>query len=216
MLALFDLDGTLLDTAQAHAHAAKTALARRGLPCDPDTVHRFLVAHDAASAGMDETAYYAVWQDMQPLYREAQHTVRTFPGVPEVLSSLAREGCRLGVVTSKRRWAVQRELEITGLAASFEVVVCREDTDQHKPSPQPLLRAQSLVGLRGGVYLGDQDTDVIAARAAGMRPIGAGWGWSGAAALRDAGAAAVIGAFAELPSVLREPEDDAFRARAAE
>ena len=209
MLALFDLDGTLLDTGPAHAYAAGTALRRRGLPDDPQSIRRFLIASDAAAAGMDERTYYAVWQEMQPLYGEAISTVRPFPGVRETLEALGRAGHLLGVVTSKRRWAVERELRETGLGPLFEVVICRDDTSQHKPDPQPLLLAQSRLGQTGGAYLGDQETDVAAARAAGMLPLGAGWGWSGARALRAAGAARVLQRFPELLQAL-PPRGDAL------
>lgn len=209
MLILFDLDGTLLDTSEAHAYAAQRALRSHGQASDAASVHRFLVAHDAASADIEEAVYFAVWREMQRLYRKVLHTVQPFPGAPDALHTLTRAGHRLGVVTSKRRWAVERELAQTGLHAAFEVVVCRDDTQQHKPHPQPLLLAQSRLAMRGGAYLGDQETDVVAARAAGMLPLGAGWGWSGSGALLAAGAAVVLQDFCELEGALHLAVDAA-------
>lgn len=216
MLALFDLDGTVLDTSAAHAYAAEAALRGRGLPCDPAFVRRFLIAQDGAAAGLPEALYLSVWQDMQPLYGEALPSVRPFPGAPETLHALAKASHRLGVVTSKQRWAVELELRQTRLADAFEVVVCRDDTSQHKPNPQPLLLAQARLGLSGGAYLGDQDTDVLAARAAGMLPIGAGWGWSGGDALRAAGALLVLEEFPALRAVLERLSDAPSGLEAAE
>ncbi len=202
LLALFDLDGTLLDTREAHHFAAEIALARRGLPTDAAFVRRFLLAYDAVSAEMKEKEYLAVWRAMQPLYGEAIESVRPFLGVPETLDALRAAGHRLGVVTSKQRWAVERELRHTQLSSLFDVVVCRDDTHQHKPHPQPLMLAQSLLGMLAGAYVGDRDTDICAARAAGVVPIGAGWGDSGGEALRAAGAAAVLEEFPSLLAVL--------------
>lgn len=203
MLVLFDLDGTLLDSRQAHIDAAAAAFERQGIPADPARLERFLMGHDARSSGLEEEEFLRVWSTIQPLYRAAQDSIRPFPGAIEALRELSSAGSRLGVVTSKRRWAVERELVALGLDDKFDAVVCREDTDRHKPNPQPLLHAQTLIGARAAAYVGDAQTDMVAARAAGVVPLGVGWGWDEPQKLQSAGAAMVLQDFGELAAALQ-------------
>lgn len=202
-VALFDLDGTILDSWQAHADAAVAALSALNLPAGPDAVRHFLVSHDARSAGMDPAIFLRVWERWQPLYRECQGQVRTFPGAVQSLRKLRSSGFAVGLVTSKRRWAVAEELRQLGLLADFDTVVCLEDTERHKPNPEPLVLARERLGGGPAVYVGDAPTDIRAAQAAGMPSIGASWGWCGAEELTAAGADAVCREALELFGEIR-------------
>ena len=191
---LFDLDGTLVDSGPAHRRAAESAFRQKGIAAVEESLMRFLVAHDAASAGMRPDLYFEIWRRMQPLYRVEQESILAFPGIGDALVQLLSLGIGAGVVTSKRRWAVERELERLGWRDLFACVVCREDTRRHKPSPEPILRAMDQIGQGALAYVGDAPSDVLAAKAAGLAAVGAAWGWTGGAALQAAGADWVLDA----------------------
>lgn len=183
---LFDWDGTVVDSWGPHVRAARAALETAlGRPPDELEVERFLLAPDAASSGLQSAIYFGAWEAMQPLYRLAQSAVRPFPGIEDALDALHRSGTPLAVVTSKRRWAVAAEMRRLNLGRFFEAVICREDTSLHKPYPQPLLRALDEIDANHGVFIGDAQSDMAAARAARLPGIGAAWGWEGADRLME-------------------------------
>lgn len=96
----------------------------------------------------------------------------------ELLADLVGSGVRCGIVTSKGREAAESNLESVGLAGQIKVLVAMEDTDRHKPSPDPLLRAVDQLGVAADdvCYVGDAAVDLRAAEAAGCAAIGVTWG----------------------------------------
>jgi pyrophosphatase PpaX len=124
----------------------------------------------------------ARWQELYDAYIEHNAAVhdqllRPYPGVTELLAGLRGQGRRLGVVTSKRRETARQGLELLGLG-EFDVLVGFEDTEAHKPGPEPLLLALELLGAgpEQAVYVGDTAWDVRAGRAAGLATIAVSWG----------------------------------------
>jgi uncharacterized protein len=112
-------------------------------------------------------------------FRAAHYdALRCYDGVQAMLTGLAAAGIPLGIVSSKHRAYVEKELAMHGLQGYFPVIVGQEDTSSHKPSPEPLLLAAAQLGVAPGdcVYVGDQPTDMQAAEAAGMTAIAALWG----------------------------------------
>ncbi len=109
-----------------------------------------------------------------------------FPGIEQALTSLQTLGIRLALVTSRPRMdpvegparGVNWELDRIGMGSVFEVVVGYEDTAQHKPSPDPFLACLQQMNLASAVTvaIGDSPSDVLAARAAGIRAGAASWG----------------------------------------
>ena len=91
---------------------------------------------------------------------------------------LKREGRRLGVVSAKRKPTVQRVFDGAGVGVYFDVVVGSDDTERHKPHPEPVLKALELLDARpeDAAYVGDSPFDVAAARAAGVYAVAVGWG----------------------------------------
>jgi pyrophosphatase PpaX len=116
------------------------------------------------------------------LYNEENHQdlIRKFPGVEISLIRLRAAGSRLAVVTSKRRFSVERALDsFPALGDVIDVFVTMEDTVEHKPHPAPLLKGLGLLGNvlpERAAYVGDAPFDIDAARAAGVTSVAVSWG----------------------------------------
>jgi len=183
---LFDLDGTLLDTAADMAQALNRLLVAEGFDALPFERIRPLVSHGAPRLirlgfGEPEAAHYeSLRVRFLDFYRAALsvHT-RLFEGFEEVLEALEYAGLPWGIVTNKPGWLTNPLLEELGLAARCGCVVSGDTLAERKPHPLPLLHAAALIKLepRDCIYLGDAERDVQAARKAGMIPLVAGFGY---------------------------------------
>ena len=205
---LFDLDGTLLDSAPDLGAAADEMRQDRGLPSLPLTAYR---AHAGSGArgmlkvALDITPEHADFEALREEYLARYEArllaaTRPFEGVEELVSRLARHGMPWGVVTNK---AARFTVPLTRSMAFFAqagAVVCGDTTPHTKPHPAPLFEAARLMGLppAGCVYVGDDHRDVLAGRAAGMRTVAAGYGYLGPGAVVSA-----WGADAEISSPLQ-------------
>lgn len=186
---LFDLDGTLVDTAPDLAYAANCVRAEAGLPPLPVAQYRpvasagarglLRVALDVAPGHPD---YEARRESFLAHYRRhlARET-RLFPGMDEALARFEDGGVRWGVVTNKPQWLADPLMEQLKLAQRAACVVGAVDGMPAKPAPDLLLRACREVGLAPAncVYVGDDRRDIVAARAAGMPVMAAAWGYLG-------------------------------------
>ena len=187
---LFDLDGTLIDTTdlilRSFAHAFDRHYPGR-LPAREALIATFgrslpaTLREMAADAGEADPEARTI--ELLETYREYQHVhhdvmIRPFPGVPDMLRALSRDGQRLGLVTSKMEGFARRGLRVCGLDVHFEIAVFHDDTPRHKPAPDPLLLAAARGGVdpRRVIYVGDSTHDVVAGRAAGMRTVSVLWG----------------------------------------
>jgi pyrophosphatase PpaX len=106
-------------------------------------------------------------------------TLEAFAGMTDVLARLRREGRRLGIVTAKRHATVGLAFDqLPWLREQFDLVVAHEDTERHKPDPDPILAATERLGVAPGqaAYVGDSPFDIRAAKAAGAFAVGVGWG----------------------------------------
>jgi phosphoglycolate phosphatase len=185
---LFDLDGTLLDTALDMASALNRVRESEGLTAIPFEQIRPLVSHGAPrllklAFGEPEPARYEnLRKRFLEFYRQslAVHTC-LFAGFDRVLAQIESAGFRWGVVTNKPGWLAAPLLADTGLAARCACMVAGDTLAERKPHPMPLLHAAALLGLepRECVYVGDAERDVQAARNAGMIPLVAGFGYLG-------------------------------------
>ncbi len=104
--------------------------------------------------------------------------VEPFDGIESLLSTLRSRGHRLGVVSSKIRAGVERGLDLFALADYFDCLIAAEDVSNHKPHPEPLLRAAEVMNgtPRQSLYVGDSIHDIAAGKAAGMTTVAANWG----------------------------------------
>ena len=181
-IVLFDLDGTLIDSGPiilaSMQHSVRTVLGREippeelGLTIGGQGIVAQMQAIDADRA--DELV------DAYKEHNDGLHeTLQAFDELLELLPRLKAEGRRLGIVTAKRHRTVGLALErFPALRDEFDIVVAHEDTDRHKPDPDPVLLAiERLDGTPAeAVYVGDSPFDIRAAKAAGTYAVAVGWG----------------------------------------
>jgi len=200
---VFDLDGTVVNTIPliiaSYEHAMWSVLGVRPTPEEArgwigqTLTATFSQRHPERARELVES--YIAWNA-----DHLEEMLREYPGTDELLADLVRCGARVGAVTSKRHSSAARTLEVAGLAGALPVLVAMEDTDLHKPNPEPLLLALQKLGVSADrcVYVGDAVVDVQAARAAGMAAIAVTWGAGEPADLHAAGPLAVVDTMAEL------------------
>jgi phosphoglycolate phosphatase len=182
---LFDLDGTLADTAPDLAAALNRLRSDQGLgPLPLEQVRPFASAgarglvHAGFGVKPGDGEYDALREAFLEFYRERPCVeTRLFPGIAELLQELSRRAIAWGVVTNKATRFTERILASLGLAP--DCVVCGDTTPHLKPHPAPMLHAAGLLALptKDCYYLGDDLRDIQAARAAGMRAVAVEWGY---------------------------------------
>ena len=178
---LFDLDGTVIDSGAiilaSMRHAAKEVLGAE----PPDELLMAAVGGPGLEAQMHALAPDRVKElvDVYRAHNEPLHDgLMCCAGVDGVLVRLKDEGRRLGIVTAKRRVTVELAFAQVPLAHLFETVVGGDETERHKPDPEPLLLALERLGVaaRDAAYVGDAPFDIKAAKAAGIFSVGVTWG----------------------------------------
>jgi pyrophosphatase PpaX len=197
--ALFDWDGTLLDSREALLgawHAASHEVTGRRFPAGPEE-ERLVFTQPGAKlfpcvAG-SEAGATRLGAAFQRAYESTGERVRAFPGVVEMLASLRDRGIAAAVVTSKARTRFEVDARRIGVRDLVDVAVCQEDTAAHKPDPAPIVHALGALGAapENAVLAGDTPVDVAAALAAGVACVGVAWGASETESLLTAGATAV-------------------------
>jgi pyrophosphatase PpaX len=191
--ALFDFDGTLVDTTeliyQSMRHATGEVLGK-------ELSREFLLANVGQPLPrqmelIDAQRAEALLESYR-LHNEEHHDalIREFPGIEESLARLRAGGVEIIVVTSKRRFSVNMALEsFPGLKEVVDLFVTMEDTTEHKPNPEPLLKGlEFLDGVRPeeAAYVGDSPFDVAAAKAVGITSVAVSWGAFSEDTLREA------------------------------
>jgi len=186
---LFDLDGTLADTAGDLTNALNRVRAERGLaPISVATLrtHASSGARGMLGAGMgvgpDEDGYLALRDAFLAYYEQGlAETTRLFDGIEALLTALEQRSLRWGIVTNKAERFTTPLLAALGLDKRAAVVVCGDTTTHPKPHPAPLLYAADSLALAVDrcVYVGDDLRDVQAGNAAGMPTIVATYGYLG-------------------------------------
>jgi len=205
---LFDLDGTLVDSGEiilsSFRHATKTVLARE-IPFEElaaavggSNIHEQMRAFDEERT-----------DELVRVYREHNEPLHddlvAFEGIERVLERLKTEGRQLGIVTAKRRKTVDLAFAILPLEHFFDTVVTSEQTEHHKPHPEPVLTALERLGAEPGeaAFIGDSPFDMGAGKAAGVFTVAVSWGKiHPVERLRATGADAVVHSPEELLDVL--------------
>lgn len=194
---LFDLDGTLIDTTNLilrcfdHSwqtvcgltHTREALLETFGIP-----LREAMTRLAAVSSGPHPTVFEIstsadLIERLLSEYRffnveNHDRMVCAFDGIEEVLNALRSRGYLIGVVTSKSRELALRGLQVCSLEPLIDAAVFLEDTDSHKPGPEPVLTALERLKATASsaAYVGDSRHDIIAGRRAGVRTVAAGWG----------------------------------------
>ena len=186
---LFDLDGTLIDSAPDLGAAVDQMRTDRGLPSLPMSVYRPMAG--AGARGMlgvafdmtpDHPEFAAMREEFFGNYeRRMTRLTRAFDGIPEMLEAIVRRRFAWGVVTNKSmRFAgpLTRQMPLFSTAGT---VVGGDSTPHAKPHPAPLLEAARQLGLAPAqcLYVGDDERDIVAGRAAGMPTVAATYGYLG-------------------------------------
>lgn len=174
---VFDLDGTLIDSAPDLHAATNRMLAEAGAaPLSLETVISFignglpkLVARAMQARGIDMARHEELSRVTLGHYEAASTVLTTvYPGVFEALERLKAGGFALGLCTNKPESAARQVLAELDLAPYFPVVLGGDSLSVKKPDPEPLQACFKALGARGGVFVGDSEVDAATAEAAGV------------------------------------------------
>jgi len=200
---LFDLDGTLLDTLEDLADSTNAALRQLGFPPHPTDAYRYFVGDGVTNlilrtlpeAHRDEPTVARAVDLMRRLYGEhwADKT-RPYPGVPELLDALVARGVKMAVLSNKPHESTLLCVDRLLPRWRFHAVIGQSKAVPPKPDLAGVrtIIAQLGVPAEQFLYLGDTNTDMATANAAGMFAVGVLWGFRPADELREAGARVLI------------------------
>lgn len=184
---LFDLDGTLVDTAVDMIKALQTLASRHGIDKDfPVDQYRHYISQ--GSAALINSIYPELNQQCKQQLRteylniyaeQIVHSNQLFPGVVEFLSLLDKNEIPWGIVTNKPSWLTSVLVGNIKPFNSAKLILSADQVGVSKPDPKPLLEALKSMPTTAEqtIYLGDAESDVIAARQAGMYAVVATWGY---------------------------------------
>ena len=186
---LFDLDGTLIDSAPDLGAAADQMRIARGMPSLPLASYRHMAGAGARGmleiafgVGVDDPNFEVLREEFFSNYAACmtQRTV-AFEGVQELIAQLEQRQLPWGVVTNKSARFTDPLTRAMPLFASAGTVVSGDTTPHAKPHPAPLLEAARQLGVDANqcVYVGDDERDIVAGLAAGMKTVAATYGYLG-------------------------------------
>jgi 2-phosphoglycolate phosphatase len=187
---LFDLDGTLADTAPDLVGAVNRLLAEHQLPQQDDAVMRPLASHGARalvcrgfSLPADHPDIEALCQRFLALYLQYTAERSTlFSGIDALLQEITARGLLWGIITNKHQRFTERLIPALPFPSAPAVIVSGDTVGVAKPDPRPMLHACQLIGIAAShcMYVGDAQRDIEAGRNVGMRTVLANWGYIGA------------------------------------
>jgi pyrophosphatase PpaX len=178
---LFDWDGTLADTAELILYTFRETFRVLDIPPLEDEKIMSQIGRPLhlQARDIDPNREKEIFDTYRRIYNEHYDELAgEFPGVREALFGLRDRGYRMAIVTSKRYASAGAEIERLGLKACFEALVTADDTDRHKPLPDPALKALERLGAPAheATFIGDSPFDLRCARAAGVAAGAVEWG----------------------------------------
>lgn len=189
-LAVFDIDGTLIDTERTGVLSLMRTISElMGIDMPYEKAYNYFGIPSAKVAGMLGYSGDADFGDRwEQNFIALAHLITPFPGVLEMMSAVRKAGIKTGIVTSRSRFELEYDKMLAKMLHCFDEVVCAEDTQHHKPSPDPLLECIRRVSERCGqplspadcLYLGDTEHDWKCACGAGCDFALADWKGRGA------------------------------------
>ncbi|WP_422071504.1 phosphoglycolate phosphatase [Tranquillimonas rosea] len=175
---IFDLDGTLIDSAPDIHAAGNAVLADEGLPGvtlaqatamigagTPTFVARLA---DAAGVGNDTERRDRMYRNFMDRYLGAHELTRLYPGVAAALSALREAGHRLAICTNKPEAPARTVVEALGLSEHVDALIGGDSLSVKKPDPAPLHAAARAIGVQRAIFVGDSEIDAETAQAAGV------------------------------------------------
>ncbi|HWI61679.1 MAG TPA: pyrophosphatase PpaX [Symbiobacteriaceae bacterium] len=178
---LFDLDGTVINTNDlivfTFQHVLKTEL---GLDVPAPEIHKAFGEPLPRTMGRYCAERAEELTNIYRVFNLANHDalIKQFEGVREMLETLRAEGVKLGIVTSKKRDMALRGLRVCGLDTHFDTVVGMDETEKHKPGPEPVYLALERLGEVPGdhvLMVGDSTFDILCGRNAGVKTAAVRW-----------------------------------------
>ena len=201
--ALFDLDGTVLDTLEDLTDATNAALALHGYaPHSIEAVRSFVgngignLIRRALPEGTNEAEIHTVLGDFKKYYAEhCADKTKPYEGVLEMLRTLREAGIKTAVISNKADFAVKALAE-RYFKALFDIAIGEREGVARKPAPDSVLEVMRDLGVTPAdcVYIGDSDVDVLTAKNARMDGIFVTWGFRSEACLRESGATELVDA----------------------
>lgn len=179
-VALFDLDGTLVDSLPFIMSTYYTVFSRLNLPWAETELMKWIgrPLREIASyfAGEKKDEFLKLYEKYYNL--DFENNVSPFPGTIKMLEFLKINGFLLGIVTSKGKEGATRTVKVTGLDNYMDVVITAHDVSVHKPFPDPILKALDILNVSPGqsLYIGDSYHDIKAGLGAGTTTLAVTWG----------------------------------------
>lgn len=213
-LVIFDLDGTLLDTIGDLAASVNHILSQRGLPVHPTDDYRFMVGNGvsklverALPEHLRDAEYVAeAKRDFVEYYTQhhLDRFTKPYEGIVELVTKLEERGVKMVVVSNKFQAGVDHLVGRMLPNTSFEALLGQIDHRPIKPHPAMDLEALKVCGVDAceALHLGDSPEDMAAAKAAGVLPVGAAWGFRPVSSLIEKGAAKVVDSPLQLLDVI--------------
>lgn len=182
--ALFDIDGTLLDSEEFVFQAFRhSVLIHKGREITRDDFSQVVgkpleECYFLLEPGLDSKKLAQTHKDFQA---GNLHLSTPFSNSVLVLRKLSKAGVKIGAVTTRYSDTLKRTLELVGIFAFFDVIISGEDVINFKPHPEPVLKALEMLMISSGqaVMVGDTDVDILAGREAGTKTIGVTYGFHG-------------------------------------
>ncbi len=181
---IFDLDGTLSDSVPVILKCAELTHKKMGLPYNEQQQKGYigtpLYQSAAQICGEDRIEEYInTFRSFSSQYLEKM--VKPFPGIVALLEALDDKGVKMTIVTSRIKWGAELSCKVLGISKFFEAILCIEDTQKHKPDPEPAMKAMAAMQTdpHSTVFVGDSPVDIACGKNAGIATIGVGWGVSG-------------------------------------
>lgn len=184
---IFDLDGTLVDTADDLGAALNKVLVNANQPTVPASVYRPVASNGAY--GLLEAGFAKKWPDQNPLplrqelldhyLADIANYSACFKGIAQLLIALEQQGVKWGIMTNKPTFLTEPLVQALPELASAQAIVCGDTLELAKPHPEPLLHTAALLKVNPTrcLYIGDAKRDIDAAKAANMKSATALWGY---------------------------------------
>jgi HAD superfamily hydrolase (TIGR01549 family) len=179
MLAIFDLDGTIIDTKEEIYETFFQAFKNVGLELDKRNLERYigLPLKELLEALLGKYDRRVEEEIRKVYYSERERKIRVFPGLEEIIKT---DKIKKGILTSKRRKTAIYDMQYLGILQYFPVLMCADDLERKKPDGEGILKIMELTDCqdKNRVFMvGDTEMDILSAKHAGVKSVAVTWGF---------------------------------------